>query len=154
MSKAACKVDRDKDFRTILIFLRLNWLVEDAEFFIQVSHKPFMLNSDFNPDVRWRILGLSCLVLFGQYFCYDIPAVVHDHLSTYSGVAAQDFPWYFNSLYSAYSLPNLILPLAFGYIVDKSSGSRIVQVLATSTCVGQLLVTLGMIRFMHYHGVS
>ena len=103
-----------------------------------------MHKSDVDASLRWRVLGLSCVVLWGQYFCYDIPAVVHDHLAAYSGVASQDYPWYFNSLYSAYSLPNLILPLAFGWILDRSSGSVIILLLASITCIGQLCVSLGM----------
>lgn len=93
---------------------------------------------------RWRVLFLSCTVLCGQYFCYDIPAVVHDHLSVYSGVPNSDFTWFFNALYSAYSLPNLILPLVFGYSLDKNSHSMIVCILAFVTCTGQAFVTAGM----------
>ena len=103
-----------------------------------------MHNMNLHQSSRWTVLGLSCAVLFGQYFCFDIPSVVHDHLSSYSGVAKDDFPWYFNSLYSAYSLPNLLLPLLFGWVLDTSTGNSIILSLALIACTGQLFVTVGM----------
>jgi MFS family permease len=96
-----------------------------------------------NAHLRWRILGLSCAILFGLYYCFDIPAMVHDRLGDYSGLKKNDTPWFFNSLYSAYSLPNLVLPLFSGWILDKSSGSKAVLILAVIACIGQGIVVAG-----------
>ena len=93
---------------------------------------------------RWTILALSCVVLFGQSFCYDIPASVHDHLLSYSGLGDDAFPWYFNAMYSAYSLPNLVLPLAFGWVSDKTTACTIIFSLSIVACVGQLILSVGM----------
>lgn len=96
-----------------------------------------------NAHLRWRVLGLSCAILFGLYYCFDIPAMVHDRLGDFSGLKKVDTPWFFNSLYSAYSLPNLILPLFSGWILDKSSGSIAVLILAIVACIGQAILVAG-----------
>ena len=115
------------------------------------AYMTYLMQKEEGPHSdRWRVLALSCVVLCGQCFCYDIPAVVHDHLASFSGVSSADFPWFFNSLYSAYSLPNLVLPLFFGYSVDKRSSSLIVCVLAAITCAGQACVTAGMYYCENY----
>ena len=89
------------------------------------------------------MLTLSCALLFGLYYCFDIPAMVHDRLGDYSGLRKDDAPWFFNSLYSAYSLPNFVLPLFSGWIIDRSSGLWAVVVLGILACLGQAILVLG-----------
>ena len=97
---------------------------------------------------------LCCASIWSQFYCYDIPAAVHDHLASYSGVHASEFQWYFNALYSAYSLPNFVLPLAFGWFVDRSSGSRLVPTLAVLACCGQLLVVIGVVSHSPWTAIA
>ena len=103
---------------------------------------------------RWKILGLCCGAIWSQYYCYDTPASVHDHLSAYSGVHASDFPWFFNALYSAYSLPNFFLPLLFGWVVDKAAGGKMLMVLASLACGGQLLLLVGLLAHNPWTSIS
>ena len=100
------------------------------------------LLADQAPD-RWRVLLLCCAVLCGQYFCYDTPSVVHDHLASYFAISSSDFSWFFNTLYSAYSFPNLVLPLIFGYTVDRFSSSRVLVALGAVACIGQVCFAAG-----------
>ncbi len=103
---------------------------------------------------RWRILLLSCFIVWGQYFCYDIPAVLHDQFEETSHMSSSDFSWYFNSLYSAYSLPNLFLPLVFGWFSDRTSGTSLLIILSLLVVVGQGLLMLGVWKQLPYVSVS
>lgn len=92
---------------------------------------------------RWYVLGMSCLILCGQFFCYDTPASVHDHMLTWYGIPADEFSWFFNALYSAYSLPNLLLPLIFGWLTDQTSSGLTTNLLAVIAFIGQATVLIG-----------
>jgi len=80
--------------------------------------------------------------------------MVHDRLGDYSGVSKSDFPWFFNSLYSAYSLPNLILPLISGYVFDRTSGILATVALAVIACIGQALLLIGITESLTWASIS
>jgi MFS family permease len=64
---------------------------------------------------RWLILFMACNFLIGSYYCYDIPGVLKNQIE-------QDFsikPTQYSLLYTVYSIPNMILPLIGGIILDK-----------------------------------
>ena len=67
-------------------------------------------------NIRWLMLILACFYLFGAYFCYDNPAPLKDELQD-PPYNLSDTQW--SALYSIYSLPNIILPLFGGIIIDK-----------------------------------
>ena len=50
----------------------------------------------------------------GNYFCYDFPAVLEESLEHYFNIK----PVQYNLLYSVYSLPNIVLPLFGGILLD------------------------------------
>ena len=66
--------------------------------------------------LRWFMLAFGCLFLMGSYFCYDNPAPLKNTLEAppYDFSNAQ-----FNALYSIYSLPNTVLPLLGGIMLDR-----------------------------------
>ena len=90
-------------------------------------------------NVRWLVLLLLSLLMTGNYYCYDNPAALYTQLShLFSGVA--HFDLYFDALYSVYSLPNIVLPLVGGVIVDRAG---VVFSLNLFTCLcltGQVVV--------------
>jgi MFS family permease len=106
---------------------------------MQVHDNRFQESSE-----RWTVLLISCSILWCLLYCYDIPSVVHDDLEEYTGLSKTDFPWFFNALYAAYSLPNLILPLIFGFFSDTNSVCLLIILLATTSCIGQGLFLLGL----------
>ncbi len=62
------------------------------------------------------MLFFGCFFLMGSYFCYDNPAPLKSRL------VAPPFDFsdtQFNALYSIYSLPNTVLPIAGGVLMDK-----------------------------------
>ena len=64
------------------------------------------------------MLIFGCFFLMGSYYCYDNPAALASYLEDTTQ------PWYLTSrqvnvLYSVYSLPNTVLPLLGGILLDK-----------------------------------
>lgn len=86
------------------------------------------------------MLTFGCLFLMGSYFCYDNPAPLK---STLEEPPFNFSEGQFNSLYSIYSLPNTVLPLLGGILLDKI-GIRIGLVCFTIVLtIGQLIFTIG-----------
>lgn len=46
-------------------------------------------------------------------------------------------------LYTVYSTPNIFLPFVGGLVVDKFGANRVLLLLATIVCVGQVIVACG-----------
>ena len=91
----------------------------------ELARKSEMIDSDSdqaktkrsvrNTWVRWIMLGFGSLFLMGSYFCYDNVSVDSSTLEKppYGFKQVQ-----VNSLYSIYSLPNTVLPLMGGILLD------------------------------------
>ena len=67
---------------------------------------------------RWLVLALTSLLMSCNYYCYDTPAALYKPLSN-AFWREPAFEYYFNLLYSVYSIPNIVLPLVGGLLVDK-----------------------------------
>lgn len=99
-------------------------------------------------NLRWLMLTFGCLFLMGSYYCYDNPSPLKQTLTDPNG----DFQFseaQFNSLNSIYSLPNTVLPLFGGILLDKI-GIRIG--LVAFTCVltlGQLIFAIGGYKYSY-----
>jgi len=92
---------------------------------------------------RWLVLALTCLMLVANYYCYDIPAALHQQFSDYMGDEDGNFETYFQLLYTLYSAPNVILPFFGGYFVDKF-GTRVCLIsFMTMLLIGQIVFTFG-----------
>jgi len=80
---------------------------------------------------------MTCLGLFGQFYAFDNPSALNEQLKEHmlerSSMPASHYDYYFNLLYSVYSLPNVMLPLMMGLAVDRC-GCRII-ILCLSVCV-------------------
>ena len=89
--------------------------------------------------VRWLVLALLSLLMSGNYYCYDNPAALYTPLAR-RFVTNRQFELYFDGFYSIYSLPNIVLPLIGGVIVDRW-GPATSLCLFTSFCLaGQAAV--------------
>lgn len=92
---------------------------------------------------RWLILFLTCMMMIANYYCYDIPAALHQQFEDYMG-NDENFETYFQLLYTLYSVPNVILPFFGGYFVD-SWGVRTCLIIFTSLlAVGQVVFSFGL----------
>ena len=97
---------------------------------------------------RWVVLFLVCIVMIGTYYSLDIPAALHHQLqdTMESGAptpSTKNFEFYFNMLFSLYSIPNTVLPFFGGACVDRVGSSRSLISFGLLTLAGQLLVAVG-----------
>jgi len=69
---------------------------------------------------------VSCLMIFGDYYCYDTPYAVKFYLrAKFSQYDTVEFNYLFATLYAVYDFPNIILPLINGYLSSKVTFSVI-----------------------------
>lgn len=93
--------------------------------------------------IRWLVLLLTCTLMVGNYYCYDIPAALHSQMDDYMGKPS-DFETLFSLLYTVYSVPNVILPFFGGFFVDKF-GVRICMIaFAVFITAGQIIFAIGL----------
>ncbi|KAL7503420.1 hypothetical protein ACHAWX_000583 [Stephanocyclus meneghinianus] len=91
---------------------------------------------------RWLVLVLCCILMSANYYAYDIPAALHQQIQTYMP-PSPNFETKFNLLYTAYSLPNTILPLFGGNTVDKYGAPKCQTIFAMTVFIGSSLLSIG-----------
>ncbi|KAJ3060584.1 hypothetical protein HK102_009433, partial [Quaeritorhiza haematococci] len=96
------------------------------------------------PDsTRWLVLLLACLLLFGNYYAYDLPAALNIPLQTHLNETDATYEYQINIFYSVYSIPNVILPFITGWLVDVFGTKKLMLALSACVCLGQCLFALG-----------
>ena len=91
---------------------------------------------------RWLVLALNCTVMTVSYYSFDIPSALHQQLQDYMP-KSDSFERNFNLLYTIYSIPNVILPLFGGNVVDRHGAPQSLFVFALVVCCGTILVAIG-----------
>ncbi|KAI7826996.1 major facilitator superfamily domain-containing protein [Gamsiella multidivaricata] len=92
---------------------------------------------------HWLVLLLACLLLYGNYYCYHIPAALNVQLKEWLGTDYATHQYHLNLLYSAYSLPNIVLPLLGGFLIDRLSAARMLLLFSLCVCAGQGIFAIG-----------
>lgn len=86
------------------------------------------------------VLGLICLLGFGNYFCYDTPASLEVPIEAAMSVDTSQF----TSLYALYSWPNVVMCFFGGVLIDRVLGIRLGSIVfLLLLVVGQFLLALG-----------
>eukprot|EP00605_Chrysophyceae_sp_TOSAG23-4_P002132 GSChrysophyteH1.ASY1.ANO1.2359.1 assembled CDS len=93
--------------------------------------------------LRWTVLTLSCVMMLGSYYCFDIPSAIKTQIRDYMGTDESEYETYFALMYSLYAIPNVILPFFGGYFVDKFGQCFSLLVSTSFLLVGQCVVSLG-----------
>ncbi|KAF9163302.1 hypothetical protein DFQ26_002728 [Actinomortierella ambigua] len=106
--------------------------------------KPLLYEPPPTTSRHWLVLSMACLLLAGNYYCYDLPAAMNLQIQEWLGTDDTTHQYQLNLLYSAYSLPNIVLPLAGGFLVDRLSASKMLLVFNLWICLGQALFVLGL----------
>uniref|UniRef100_A0A8C4R5R2 Lysosomal dipeptide transporter MFSD1 n=1 Tax=Eptatretus burgeri TaxID=7764 RepID=A0A8C4R5R2_EPTBU len=89
---------------------------------------------------RFLVLILMCLLSFGSYFCYDIPAALQTQIMQDMKVNSVKFM----QLYAWYSWPNVILCFLGGFLIDRVFGIRLGTIIFSCfVVVGQVLFSFG-----------
>jgi MFS family permease len=91
-----------------------------------------------NP-ARWWILALLSAVIAGNYYAYDSIAPVADLLRTGRGFTQQQI----GLLNAVFSLPNIVLALLGGILIDRYGPARISLWTAALCCMGTVLTAIG-----------
>jgi nitrate/nitrite transporter NarK len=94
-------------------------------------------------QAKWIILGCTCFLMFGNYYAYDIPAATNKQLKEYLQMSDEEYDRTLNLFYSVYSMPNIVLPFFIGAIMDLFGIGRVVVLMSSLVCIGQVLFTLG-----------
>ncbi|KAF9105273.1 hypothetical protein BGX29_000301 [Mortierella sp. GBA35] len=97
-------------------------------------------------SIRWPMLAAACLIMFGNYFAFDNPAVLNKPLQEYMQMTDDQFAYFLNLLYTSYSTPNVILPWPGGYASDRFGHNKLLIVLSILVVPGQLALCLGLER--------
>jgi len=80
-----------------------------------------------------------------SYYCGDNPAALHDPLKRHFSkeFGEKRFEKYFGLMYSVYSMPNIILPLVGGLLVDAVGYRYMNIVFGVCLLIGQSLFASG-----------
>ena len=93
---------------------------------------------------RWAVLFVSCTITVGNYFCFDIPSVLYGPLQElFEDMNYFDFELNFNMLYIVYSLPNIILPLFGGFLIDQWGHRNMIVTFSVAILCGQAIIAIG-----------
>jgi MFS family permease len=111
-------------------------LMTDDEVFTEVPAKP-------KSPLRWTVLSLSCLMMLGSYYCFDIPSAIKTQIGDYMGADEKEYETYFALMYSLYAIPNVILPFFGGYFVDTFGQCLSLLVSTSFLLAGQIVVSVG-----------
>jgi MFS family permease len=88
---------------------------------------------------RWWVLALLSLVIAGNYYAYDSIAPVADLLRTGRGFTQQQI----GLLNAVFSLPNIVLALIGGILIDRFGPARVSLWTAALCCIGTVLTAVG-----------
>lgn len=91
---------------------------------------------------RWLVLFLTSFLMTGNYYCYDNPAALNKQLAAeFADLPA--FDYYFDMMYSVYSIPNMFLPMFGGMLVDRVGIRFSLNLFAVFILAGQVAFAAG-----------
>uniref|UniRef100_A0A7S2RWQ9 Lysosomal dipeptide transporter MFSD1 n=1 Tax=Mucochytrium quahogii TaxID=96639 RepID=A0A7S2RWQ9_9STRA len=78
-------------------------------------------NFPFIERAKWLVLLMSCWIGVSAFFCFDTPSATHEYLESQFDSDGQSisFETFFNMLYTAFSIPNIVSPLFVGVLAQK-----------------------------------
>jgi MFS family permease len=91
------------------------------------------------PRTAWLVLALVALANFGNFYVYDSIGPVADLLQRERGFSDTEIGW----LNAIYSLPNVVLLLVGGWMVDRYGAHCMMPATAALCFAGALLTALG-----------
>jgi MFS family permease len=87
---------------------------------------------------RWMVLIVISLAMFGNYYVYDCIAPIADLLSKQLGFSDSNI----GLLQAIYSIPNVIMVLIGGYIVDRIGTRKALFMFGTICLIGAVVTVL------------
>lgn len=86
---------------------------------------------------------LVCIMMFGDYYCYDNPAALKTQIGDHMGNPS-NYETMFSLLYTLYSLPNVVLPFFSGYFIDTFGASLCLIAFCVLVETGQIIFAIGL----------
>src|ERR1700675_825917 len=87
---------------------------------------------------RWVVLIFISLTMFGNYYVYDCIAPVADLLAKQLGFSESNI----GLLQAIYSIPNVVMVLIGGYIVDRIGTRKAIFIFGTLCFIGSMVTCL------------
>jgi MFS family permease len=87
---------------------------------------------------RWMVLIVVAFAMFGNYYVYDCIAPIADLLSKQLGFSDSNI----GLLQAIYSIPNVIMVLIGGYIVDRIGTRKAIFIFGTLCLIGAVVTAL------------
>src|SRR5215469_14750713 len=87
---------------------------------------------------RWLVLVFASLTMFGNYYVYDCIAPIADLLTRQLGFSDSNI----GLLQAIYSMPNVIMVLVGGYIVDRIGTRKAIFIFGSLCFVGSIVTCL------------
>src|SRR5437868_10825720 len=87
---------------------------------------------------RWLVLIFVSLAMFGNYYVYDCIAPIADLLSRQLGFTDANI----GLLQAIYSIPNVIMVLIGGYVVDRIGTRKAIFIFGTLCFIGSIITAL------------
>lgn len=88
---------------------------------------------------RWLILALAALTIMGSYYTYDSIAPVAGLLRDQRGFTQSQI----GLLNAVFNLPNIVLALAGGIMIDRIGAARAIVIAAVICTIGAVLTAIG-----------
>src|SRR5258707_7236494 len=87
---------------------------------------------------RWMVLVVIALAMFGNYYVYDCIAPIADLLAKQLGFSDSNI----GLLQAIYSIPNVIMVLIGGYVVDRIGTRKALLIFGTICLIGAIVTAL------------
>jgi MFS family permease len=87
---------------------------------------------------RWMVLIFVSLAMFGNYYVYDCIAPIADLLAKQLGFSDSNI----GLLQAIYSIPNVVMVLVGGYIVDRIGTRKAIMIFGTICFIGSVVTVL------------
>jgi MFS family permease len=87
---------------------------------------------------RWTVLFFAALTMFGNYYVYDCIAPIADLLSRQLGFSDSNI----GLLQAIYSIPNIIMVVVGGYLVDRIGARKAILIFGTLCLLGAGITAL------------
>src|ERR1700687_2020811 len=87
---------------------------------------------------RWMVLVVVALAMFGNYYVYDCIAPIADLLAKQLGFSDSNI----GLLQAIYSIPNVVMVLIGGYVVDRIGTRKAILIFGTLCFFGAVVASL------------
>jgi MFS family permease len=100
--------------------------------------KPIKVRPEPGRGLRWLVLFFISLAMFGNYYVYDCIAPIADLLTRQLGFSDSNI----GLLQAIYSMPNVVMVLIGGYIVDRIGTRKALLIFGVLCFVGSVVTSL------------